>query len=59
MARVYKVDSDNVTLAADLEHKTKEACVFVYNDVWDITFSPDGKYLAIGFSKYEIQLWEF
>ena len=59
MARVYKVDSDNVILAADLEHKSNEAGFFIYNDVWDITFSPDGKYLAIGFSKYEIQLWEF
>lgn len=59
MARVYKVEYDNVMLAGELEHKSKEKGFFGTNDVWDITFSPDGKYLAVGFSKYEIQIWEF
>jgi WD40 repeat protein len=59
-ARVYKVESDSVYLAKELEHKTNETGLFKgSDDVWDITFSPDGKYLAIGFCKYEIQLWEF
>ena len=58
MARVYKVEKDNVTLEAELEHN-RDKIFFGTNDVWDITFSPDGKYLAVGFSKYEIQLWEF
>lgn len=33
--------------------------MFNTDDVWDITFSPDGKYLAVGFSKFEIQLWDW
>ena len=57
--RIFKVELDNVTMVGELEHKSKEKMWFTYNDVWDITFSPDGKYLAVGFCKYEIQLWEF
>ena len=59
MARVYKVELDNVILEVDLEHKSKVKYFYQSNEVWDIQFSPDGKYLAVGFCKFEIQLWEF
>lgn len=58
-ARVYKVENDDVTLAHELVHKSEQSGMFNTDDVWDITFSPDGKYLAVGFSKFEIQLWDW
>ena len=51
---------DNVILAHELPHKSKEAGMFTAEDVWNFAFSPpDGKYLAVGFSKFEIQIWDW
>jgi WD40 repeat protein len=59
MARVYKVEYDNVILDIELSHKSKDKAMFTSDDVWDLNFSPDGKYLLVGFNKYEVQLWDF
>jgi len=49
-----------VILAHELNNKSKEAGFFSDKDVWTMAFSPpDGKYLAVGFSKFEIQIWDW
>ena len=59
MARVYKVEFDNVIQEIELAHKSKDKGILTPDDVWDFNFSPDGKYLLVGFNKYEVQLWDF
>jgi len=51
MVRVYKVEQENVTLDADLKLKSGITFTIGTNDVCDQKFFPDGKYLAVGFSK--------
>jgi WD40 repeat protein len=49
-----------VVLANELSHKSEKASMFTGEDVWTIAFSPpDGKYLAVGFCKFEIQIWDW
>ena len=59
MAKVHNVEFSKIDLITELEHKSEKKGFFERNDIWDISFSSDGKYLAVGFCKYEVQIWNF
>lgn len=57
-ARIFNV-GEIIELQQEFTHKTKESGIFPNESVWDIAFSPNGNYLAIGFGKKEIQIWNY
>lgn len=49
-AQVYRVTDDGVTKEFDMGHS---------DDIWDISFSPDGQKVLVGYGRYKSDLWDF